>query len=213
MIRVKSLIKHANPVPGAEPVPGPAVSARRGPGRRTVLVTALAGGTAAVVAGVAFLATGGGGWEGPGGRSPGGGGAIADQAYYGSTGQLEAAADVIVRGRLGPGREEGPDAGRGQAPDTVAPVEVTATAKGEVPGARIELSYVTPGAAAETAPLTAGKEYVFLLTEDGERAGRYYLVSTMQGWYGVDGDGRAAPGPENTLSLSAEVRKALGLGG
>ncbi|MFE4175173.1 hypothetical protein ACFRR7_24525 [Streptomyces sp. NPDC056909] len=209
MIRVKSLIKHANPVPGAEPVPGPAVSARRGPGRRTVLVTALAGGTAAVVAGVAFLVAGGGGGEGPGG----GGGAIADQAYYGSTGQLEAAADVIVRGRLGPGREESQGADRWQAPETVAPVEITATAKGEVSGDRIELSYVTPDTAAETAPLTAGKEYVFLLTEDGERAGRYYLVSTMQGWYGVGGDGRAAPGPENTLSLSAEVRKALGLGG
>ncbi|MGW6741808.1 hypothetical protein ACWGDX_13970 [Streptomyces sp. NPDC055025] len=212
MIRVKSLIKHANPVPGAEPVPGRAVSARRGPDRRTVLVTALVGGTAAVVAGAAFLATGGGGGEGPGGGPPEGG-AIADQAYYGSTGRLEAAADVIVRGRLGPGREESHGADRWQAPETVAPVEITATAKGEVPGDRIELSYVTPDTAAETAPLTAGKEYVFLLTEDGERAGRYYLVSTMQGWYGVDGDGRAAPGPENTVALSAEVRKALGLGG
>ncbi|WP_066949614.1 hypothetical protein [Streptomyces lushanensis] len=202
-MRVKSLIKQANPVPAAP--------ARRGPGRRAVLVTALAGGTAAVVAGVAFLASGGA--QAPGGRPPGGGGAIADQEYYRSTERLEAVADLIVRGRLGPGREEESGPGRGGSTYTVAPVDVTATAKGEVPGNRLQLSYIPPGAAAETAPLTAGKEYVFLLTKDGATAGGHYLVSTMQGWYAVDGDDRATPGPENDVPLSPTVRRALRLRG
>ncbi|MFE1957177.1 hypothetical protein [Streptomyces sp. NPDC059479] len=202
-MRVKSLIKHANPVPV------PVASEGRGrPGRRAVLVAALAGGTAAVVAGVALLATGPGGAQ-----APGGGGAVADQAYYGSTEQLEAMANVIVRGRLGPGREEdaGPD--RGGSTYTVAPVDITATAKGEVPGNRLQLSYLTPGTAAETAPLTAGKEYVFLLTKDTPTTGSHYLVSTTQGWYAVTTDDRATPGPENDLPLSPTVRRALRLRG
>ncbi|MCX4823981.1 hypothetical protein OG883_29720 [Streptomyces sp. NBC_01142] len=213
MIRVKSLIKRANPVPDttADGMParasdelaslvgsGPALPlpSRRSPRRRLLLAAAVCG-AAAVVAGVAVLTL-----QGP--EEPGGGRLVADEPYYGSTAQLEGAADLIVRARLGAGREESAD----DYSETVAAADVLAIAKGEAPGRSIELAYTTPGSGPETAALTEGKEYVFLLERQDD--GRFTLVNSTQGSYGIEG-GRARAGADNDVALSEKARTALRL--
>ncbi|MEV7870059.1 hypothetical protein AB0P17_29115 [Streptomyces sp. NPDC088124] len=226
-MRVKTLIKNVNPVPrpGSEGLSARATGelaaligsvdgaadgaagtvatgARRAP-RRSFLMAAVACGAAAVIGGVSlFLLQSDP--AGPGGGT--GGGTLADEPYFETTAQLEGVANVIVRAKLGAGREENAD----DISTTVATAEVVATAKGTTPGGSIEVAYTTPGSGPETAGLTAGKEYVLLLEEsDG---GRYILVNTTQGWYGVGGDGRrAVAGSDNDVSLSPGVLKALRL--
>ncbi|MFJ2213105.1 hypothetical protein ACIQVO_26760 [Streptomyces sp. NPDC101062] len=227
-MRVKSMIRNANPVPVPEPgelspraaaelaaLVGPVdegarpvrtVAVRRSP-RRGFMTAVVACGAAAVIGGATFFLLPGdpaAPGEGPG-AGPGGG-AVADEPYFGTTAQLEGVATVIVRARLGAGREEDADDIR----TTVATADVVATAKGKTPGDSIEVAYTTPGSGPETAGLTAGKEYVLLLEESGD--GGYVLVNTTQGWYGVGGDGRrAVAGNDNDVALSPGVLKALRL--
>jgi hypothetical protein len=230
MINVKSLVKRVNPVQdestataadgmsaraydelvglvGAEAAErqagrGRGVRSRR-PSRRGVLVAAVACTAAAVVAGVAVF-----GLQDPkepGGGGDGGGSGLADEPYFATTAELEAASVLIVRARLGAGHEETVDG----LTETVATAEVVATAKGGSPaGSEIELAYTTPGSGPETADLAAGKEYVLLLDElDG---GRFALINTTQGVYGIEG-GQAVAGGDNDVTLSPGVLKALRL--
>ncbi|MET9450884.1 hypothetical protein [Streptomyces cinerochromogenes] len=231
-MRVKSLITNANPVPdtadetlsaraadelsalvgphGATPPAAVRRSSRRG-----VLTAAVACAVTAVLAGVTVLSLHGDP-AGPGGHRAGsrsgsagpdeaaGGGALADEPSFGNTADLEGAADVIVRARLGAGHEETVDGVR----TTVAPAQVLATAKGGTPGDSVEVSYTTPGTGPETAGLTAGKEYVLLL--DKGEGGRFVLVNTTQGWYEVEG-GAAVAAQGNRVALSPGVREALRL--
>ena len=128
-----------------------------------------------------------------------------DEPCFDSTARLEGAAEVIVRVRLGAGREETAEGVR----TMVATARVVATAKGgPAPGDTVRLSYTPPGSGPETAPLTAGKEYVLLL-ERGED-GTHFLVNTTQGWYAVE-DGRALAGRHNRVALSPGVREAVRL--
>ncbi len=211
-MRVKSLIGKANPVPpttaplsdraarelaalvGAEAVAAP--RARWAPARGLRLATAACV-AAAVIAAALFFGLG----ADPDGSPGGGGGGRADEPYYGSTAELEGAADVVLRARLGAGRAVD-DA------TTVAPAQVVATAKGRTPDTTIDLAYTTPGTGPETAPLKAGREYVLLLSHGDD--GRYYLVSTVQGWYEID-DGAAVADEDNPVRLSPQVREALDL--
>lgn len=217
-MRVKPLIENANPVPDAAHEglsaraadelaalvgPGGATApatapepARRSP-RRGFLMAAMACGAAIAIGGVAIFTL----------RSDParpGGDAMADEPYYGSTARLEGAATVIVRARLGAGREETVD----DIPTTVATAKVVATAKGEPSGDALQVSYTTPGSGPETAGLTAGREYVLLLEKADD--GGYFLVNTTQGWYRVD-DGAAVAARDNDVTLSPAVRKALRL--
>ncbi|MFG3380629.1 hypothetical protein [Streptomyces sp. NPDC047999] len=61
---------------------------------------------------------------------------------------------------------------------------------------------------AETTP--GWQEYVLLLERQDD--GRFTLVNTVQGAYGVAGSG-AVPAEGNEVELSPAVLKALGLGG
>ena len=224
-MRVKNRIRNANPVPAAAPGElsdratgelaelvgsfdaAPPAAAQR-PRRRGLLMAAAACGAAAVIGTTVFTlqpdSTGPG--SDPAGpvQGPGGGGAAADEPYFDSTARLEGAANVIVRARLGDGREETAD---GES-TTVAPAEVLATAKGKPSGKAIEVTYTTPGSGPETAGFTAGGEYVLLLEKSED--GGYLLVNTTQGWYGVE-DGTAVSGKDNDVDLSPGVRKALRL--
>lgn len=139
------------------------------------------------------------------GKEPGGAGQLADEPYFGTTTELENAADLIVRVRLGTGHEESVDG----IAETVATARVTATAKGgESPGRSIEVVYATPGLSSETADLTEGKEYVLLLDTLG--GGRFTLVNTTQGAYRVE-DGHTAASGDNDVALSHGALKALRL--
>ncbi|MFK4270838.1 hypothetical protein [Streptomyces milbemycinicus] len=192
MIRVKSLMQQANPVP-AEPVrPSGRRISRRG--------LALSGAAVAVAAVVVTLVTVFG--------SPGGGSGgrpaeppAADEPYYMTTGDLERSADVIVRARLVATREADGE--------TIATVSVVATGKGKPPGRTIHASYPSPGAALPSGPeLTVRHEYVLLLARMDD--GKYALVNTTQGYYGIEA-GHAKAGPDNDVALSDGVLKALGL--
>ncbi|MFE7479894.1 hypothetical protein [Streptomyces sp. NPDC057552] len=214
MMRVKSLVRAANPLPASEAgQKGDALSdraraelaaltgtptlpsaSRRVP-RRGLLVAAGACTAAAVIVGVVAVL------NGP--YEPGGG-VLADEPFYASTAELEEAADLIVLARLGAGREETVDG----IDRTTVTAAVAATAKGAAPGRTVEVSYTTPGSGPETADLAEGKEYVLLL--DAQDDGRFTLVNTTQGAYGVDG-GRAVAGADNDVVLSAGVLKALSL--
>ena len=218
VMRVKSLIKNADPIPdtayeglsaraadelaalvgpgGAAP---PAVARR--PSRRGFLVAAVATTVAVGIGGVALVSRES---DQPGQTGGPAGPRVADEPFYGSTATLERAADVIVRARLGAGREETVD----DIPTTVATATVLAAAKGGTSGDTLRVSYPTPGSGPETAPLSAGREYVLLL-EKGED-GRYFLVNTTQGWYAVQ-DGAPVAGKDNGVALSPGVRKALRL--
>lgn len=216
-MRVKPLIKNANPVPGpaheglseraAEELaalvgPGgatPAAAPRRS-SRRGFVMAAVACGAAVAIGGVTLVGL----RSDPAGPPDAGPGVMVDEPSYGSTARLEGAADLIVRARLGAGHEETVDDVR----TTVATAKVLATAKGETAGAAIQVAYTTPGSGPETAGLGVGKEYVLLL-ERGD-GGRYFLVNTTQGWYAVEG-GAAVAGKDNDVALSPGVRKALRL--
>lgn len=92
-----------------------------------------------------------------------------------------------------------------------APAEVLAAAKGSAPGAHVTVSYTPPdGGGPEVAALAAGKEYVLLLERQDD--GRFTLVNTAQGAYGVSA-GRAVAGEGNPVTLSPGVLKALRLTG
>lgn len=73
------------------------------------------------------------------------------------------------------------------------------------------MSYTTPGSGPETAALTEGREYVFLLEKE-EGGDGYFLVNSTQGAYGIEA-GRPVAGPDNDVSLSPDVLKALRLTG
>ncbi|MCK8433648.1 hypothetical protein G3I77_11545 [Streptomyces sp. D2-8] len=213
MNRTKSLIKHADPVPGSfageaslravEQLTGRAAGAppqRRSAWRRRGLL--VAAGLAAAGAGVVAVVVALNGSPG----SPGGSG-MADEIQYSTTPELEDAAQLIVRARLGAGREETTDG----YSKTIAEAGVVATAKGRAPGGSIEVSYTTPGSGPETAALAEGREYVFLLEKEEDGDG-YFLVNSTQGAYGIEAD-RPVAGPANDVALSAGVLKALRLTG
>ncbi|MEU9758677.1 hypothetical protein AB0D98_02460 [Streptomyces sp. NPDC047987] len=212
---VASLIRHADPLPTGASEEGLSSRARgelgvlvgeaqpvpltRRPRRRGVLIGAVACGASAVVAAVAVLAV-----SGPDEPS---GGLVVDEPHYPSTARLEGAADLIVRAKLGEGTERTVD----DITSTEAPAEVLATAKGTAPGGRVTVSYTPPGSGGpETAALEAGEEYVFLLERQDD--GRFTLVNSAQGSYGVRGD-RAVPTGDNAVKLSPGVLKALRLTG
>ncbi|MFT9669180.1 hypothetical protein ACMZ5F_22860 [Streptomyces rhizosphaericola] len=216
MMRVKSLVGAANPVPAPEReqqpdglsaraltelaalvgTPTPSAAPRRTPRRRLLIAAgACTVAAAAVAVGVTAVLSG---LEEPGG------GPLADEPFYASTAELEEEADLIVLARLGAGREETAD----DSDRTVATAVVAATAKGADPGRTVEVSYTTPGSGPETADLTEGKEYVLLL--DAQDDGRFTLVNTTQGVYEVNG-GRAVAGADNDVTLSTGVLKALRL--
>lgn len=231
-MRVKGLIQSVNPVPpnagrelsaraegelaalvgpqGAE-TSGSVVSATgaRRTDRRGLLLAVVACGAVLAVGG-AFLGLHGGSPAGSGSHQAGGpgagpaGSAVADEPSYGSTAELEDAANLIVRARVGDGRQESVEG----VDTTVATAKVLATAKGAAPGDSLEVAYTTPGSGPETTSFTAGKEYVLLL--DNGPGGRFVLVNTTQGWYEVRGDAPVA-GKDNRVGLSAGVRDALGL--
>ncbi|MFF9321378.1 hypothetical protein ACF1BP_27380 [Streptomyces sp. NPDC014735] len=221
---VASLVRHADPLPTGASEEGLSPRARRElgllvdearpvpptwrPRRRGVLIGAVACGAAAMVAAVAVLAA-----SGPDEPSGGlvadepSGGVVADEPHYPSTAELEGAADLIVRAKLGEGAERTVD----DITSTEAPAEVLATAKGTAPGGRVTVSYTPPGSGGpETAALEAGEEYVFLLERQDD--GRFTLVNSAQGSYGVSGD-RAVPTGDNAVTLSPGVLKALRLTG
>ncbi|MFF9073472.1 hypothetical protein ACF1A9_14345 [Streptomyces sp. NPDC014872] len=230
---VASLVRHADPLPTGASEEGLSPRARRElgllvdearpvpptwrPRRRGVLIGAVACGAAAMVAAVAVLAASGPD-EPSGGLvadEPSGGlvadepsgGVVADEPHYPSTAELEGAADLIVRAKLGEGAERTVD----DITSTEAPAEVLATAKGTAPGGRVTVSYTPPGSGGpETAALEAGEEYVFLLERQDD--GRFTLVNSAQGSYGVSGD-RAVPTGDNAVTLSPGVLKALRLTG
>lgn len=199
MIRVKSLMQHANPVPEPvpDPVPGEAAEPSRwAPRRRVLVLGGLAAALATVITSIAVLGSRGGGSDGPA-RPP----VVADEPYYRTTGDLEHSAGLIVRARL--------DATRETDGETTATVSVVATGKGKPPGRTIQVSYPSPGAALPAGPeLTPRHEYVLLLERMDD--GGYVLVNTAQGAYGIEG-GHAEAGPDNDVALSEGVLKALGL--
>ncbi|MEU6593634.1 hypothetical protein ABZ923_31175 [Streptomyces sp. NPDC046881] len=231
-MRVKPLITNANPVPdtaretlsaraadelatlvGPDGTPPPAAG-RRAP-RRGYLMAAVACGAAVAIGAVTLFGPqgdpagpsghlAGRGSEPAGASADTDGGISADEPYFDSTAELEGAANVIVRARLGSGHEETD----GGVRTTVATAKVVATAKGRTPGDAIRVSYTTPGSGPETAGLTADKEYVLLL--DRGEGGDYVLVNTTQGWYEVEG-GAAVAAQDNGVALSPGVRKALRL--
>ncbi|MEU5032036.1 hypothetical protein [Streptomyces milbemycinicus] len=192
MIRVKSLMQQANPVP-AEPV---RPSGRRISRRGLVLSGAAVAVAAVVVTLVTVFGSPGGGSGGRPAEPP-----AADEPYYMTTGDLERSADVIVRARLVATREADGE--------TIATVRVVATGKGKPPGRTIHASYPSPGAALPSGPeLTVRHEYVLLLARMDD--GKYALVNTTQGYYRIEA-GHAKAGPDNDVALSDGVLKALGL--
>ncbi|MFI1534570.1 hypothetical protein [Streptomyces anandii] len=199
-----ALVGPEGPVVGAGSASAPGRSSRRG-----VLLAAVACGAVLAVGG-GFLGLHGGSPAGSGSHrasGPGigpGGSAMADEPSYGSTAELEGAASLIVRARVGEGHQESVEG----VDTTVATAKVVAGAKGAIPGDSVEVAYTTPGTGPETTSFTSGKEYVLLL--DKGPGGRFVLVNTTQGWYEVRGNAPVA-GKDNHVGLSADVRKALGL--
>lgn len=130
----------------------------------------------------------------------------ADEPFYATASELEARADVLVRGTVLTAQDTRDDG----YPQTIGTVEVAAVAAGDVtPGDEITASWVTPGTTAlSAAGPQVGGEYVLLL-EDVE--GALVLVSQGQGWYTVS-DGRAVPGEDNPVTLTTGTLSRLGLG-
>ncbi|MEU1278588.1 hypothetical protein [Streptomyces sp. NPDC005805] len=164
--------------------------------RLGLLVGALAGAAAVAAVAVSVLS----------GQGESSGGLVADEPHYASAAELENAADLIVRAKLGSGEERTVD----DVTSTEAPAEVLATAKGAAPGRTVTVRYTPPGdGGPETADLAAGNEYVLLLERQDD--GRFTLVNTIQGAYGVAG-ARAVPTEGNEVELSPAVLRGLGLG-
>ncbi|MFI0729737.1 hypothetical protein ACH4S9_11985 [Streptomyces sp. NPDC021225] len=203
MIRVKSLMQQANPVPEAVPEAAPEEAAEPSgwaPRRRVLVLGGLAAALAVIITSIAVLGSRGGGSDDPA-RPP----VAADEPYYRTTGDLERSADVIVRARVAATRETDEDG----FSETIATVRVVATGKGKPPGRTIQVSYPSPGAALPSGPeLTPRHEYVLLLERMDD--GKYALVNTTQGYYGIEA-GHTEAGPDNDVALSEGVLKALGL--
>ncbi len=131
-----------------------------------------------------------------------------NEPIYADTGSLEGRAGHIVRATVRATRAQDRDG----TPETVATVEVSRAAKGDVPPDRlITVVYTTPGPDVAEAPaaFTVGQEYVFLLERPGA-AGNAHLVNTTHGWYALR-DGEAVPGEDNAVRLSRCVPAELGL--
>ncbi|WP_432123567.1 hypothetical protein [Streptomyces sp. C10-9-1] len=199
---LSALVDGSPPVRAAVPPAPPAAvgsvpPATARPRRLGPLVASLAVAAAVAVAAVFVLA----------GRGATGGGLVADEPHYASAAELEDAADLIVRAKLGGGTERTVD----DVTSTEAPADVLATAKGSAPGRSLTVRYTPPGGGGpETADLVSGKEYVLLLERQDD--GRFTLVNTVQGAYAVAGSG-AVPAEGNEVELSPAVLKALGLEG
>ncbi|MDW6059962.1 hypothetical protein SAZ11_20595 [Streptomyces sp. FXJ1.4098] len=204
MIRVKSLMQQANPVQESAPEEPARPSGRQRARRRGLVlsgaVAALAVAVAVVVTLVTVYGSQGGGSGGRPAEPP-----AADEPYYMTTGDLERHADVVVRARVDATRETDEDGDR----ETTATVSVLATGKGRSPGRTLHVSYTTPGTVLPSGPeLTVRHEYVLLLERMG--GGRYVMVNTTQGSYGIEA-GHAKAGPHNRVALSDGVLEALGL--
>lgn len=179
-------------VPDHELVP----SGRRGGIRLAVALLA----TAVVVLGIAVVV--------PLLRDAPGSSSVADYPHYATTAELEGVADLIVRGTF---TAITPDDSAGY-PRAIATVDVTASAKGPVePGTTLEIAYTSAGAGERT-DLEVGGEYVLLLDDLADLEGDWppTPVNASQGFYTVV-DGRAVPGPDNTVPLAPETLAALGL--
>ena len=196
MIRVKSLMQQANPVPEAVPRESAEPSGRPLRRRGPVLRRGRGRSRRRRCHRHRRLRHTGRQLRRPAAKPP-----VADEPYYRTTGDLERSADVIVRARL--------DATREADGETTATVSVVATGKGKSPGRTIHASYPSPGAALPAGPeLAVRHEYVLLLERMDD--GRYVLVNTAQGYYGIEA-GHAEAGPDNDVALSEGVLKALGL--
>ncbi|WP_034624768.1 hypothetical protein [Cellulomonas cellasea] len=187
--------------PGAAPsrADGRGAGAPAGRPRRVPRLALVAvAGVAAVLVGVAAVALLGGGAAPP---------SSADEPFYATTAELEASADLVVRGTLGAGSQD-TDAGY---PQTRADVAVTHVARGDAAtGDTVTVAYTTPGSGPETATgLVEGREYVLLLSVAEDGTG--YLVSSVQGYYAVEDGGRLVAAPGNDVTLSPATTAALGL--
>lgn len=133
---------------------------------------------------------------------------MSDEPYYGTTAELEGAADLIVRGTLGAERTTTAQGFE----ETVADVLVSSVGRGDAGvGDTVEIAYTTPGSGPETADgLVDGGEYVLLLVTDPD-GGPAHLVSSVQGYYVVEDDGTLTSEPANDVTLSPGLLAALGL--
>ncbi|MBB5920019.1 hypothetical protein FHR81_001049 [Actinoalloteichus hoggarensis] len=132
----------------------------------------------------------------------------ADEPYYPTTEELEAAAQVIVRGRV----ETSCALTRDGVDERVAEVVVRAAVGGR-PAADevVSVAYLPPdNGTPMSADLVTGQEYVLLLTafDDGHHA----LVNTTQGYRRIDDSG-ALIREDGEITLSAGSLAELGLTG
>jgi hypothetical protein len=130
----------------------------------------------------------------------------ADEPFYGTTAELEGRADAIVVATV-VSTADNQDNGY---PETVATVDVSAVATGDVTaGTTMPVAYTTPGSGPEAPEgLAVGGEYVLLLeTMPGSPS---VLVNSTQGYYTVV-DGHAVPTDANPVALDPATLAALGL--
>lgn len=129
----------------------------------------------------------------------------ADYPYYGTTAELEASADLIVRDTFAAMTDDDSEG----FPRTVATVDVSATAKGDAkPGSPLEIAY-TRCDDAEQLGLDVGDEFVILLSVPADDA-TPTPVNIDQGFYAVEND-RAVATPDNAVPLDPATVEALGL--
>ncbi|WP_146931614.1 hypothetical protein [Cellulomonas xylanilytica] len=135
-------------------------------------------------------------------------GCAADYPSYPTTAELEASADLILRGTVTSVVEDPDD----PLSTAIATIEVTATAKGTAPaGSTVEISYTSCATGDWTEP-EAGGEYVVLLDDSADREEDWLPtpVNLDQGFYGVT-DGHAVAGPGNPVALDPATLQRLGL--
>lgn len=138
---------------------------------------------------------------------PGASGAscAADYPSYATTAELEASADLIVRGTF---TAMADDDSQG-FPRTVATVDVAATSQGDAaPGSSLEIAYTRCDDVVQLG-LDVGDEYVILLADPGDDAPPT-PVNIDQGFYAVE-EGRAVATPHNSVPLDPATLATLGL--
>ena len=129
----------------------------------------------------------------------------ADYPYYDTTAELEASADLIVRGTFTALADDDTEG----YPRTVATVDVAASAKGDAtPGSTLEIAYTRCDDAVQLG-LEVGDEYVILLSDVADDAPPT-PVNIAQAFYGVE-DGRVVATPGNPVELDPATLRALGL--
>lgn len=141
------------------------------------------------------------------GPSASGSSCQADYPSYGTTAELEASADLVVRGTF----TELADDDTAGFRRTVAVIDVAATAQGDAaPGSELEIAY-TRCDDVEQLGIEVGDEFVLLLADPGDDAPAT-PVNIDQGFYRVEGD-RAVASPDNAIELEPGTLRVLGLSG